>query len=55
MGNRYEQVPGQVDQLWVLDVNGQRLVVDATYSPDTSATDRNQLQHIVESLRFDAP
>jgi hypothetical protein len=23
MGDRYEQVPGQVDQLWVLDVNGQ--------------------------------
>jgi hypothetical protein len=53
MGNRYEQVPGQVDQLWVLDVDGQRLVVDATYSPDTTPADRNQLQQVVSSLRFD--
>jgi hypothetical protein len=42
MGNRYEQVSGQVDRLWVLDVNGERLVVDATYSPDTIQADRNE-------------
>jgi hypothetical protein len=52
MGNRYEQVPGQVDRLWVLDVKGQRLVVDATYSPDTTQADRDQLEQVVESLRF---
>ena len=51
-GERYQQVPGQVDRLWVLDVNGQRLVVDATYSPDTTQADRNQLGQIVESLQF---
>ena len=51
-GERYQQVPGQVDRLWVLDVNGQRLVVDATYSPDTTQADRDQLGQIVESLRF---
>ena len=55
MGNRYEQVPGQVDRLWVLDVHGQRLVVDATYSPDTAGADRDELAHVVESLRFVAP
>jgi hypothetical protein len=55
MGNRYEQVPGQVDRLWVLDVNGQRLVVDATYSPDTTPADRAELASVVASLRFVAP
>ena len=55
MGNRYEQVPGQVDRLWVLDVNGQRLVVDATYSPDTTSADRNALGQVVDSLQFVAP
>ena len=55
MGNRYEQVPGQVDRLWILDVHGQRLVVDATYSPDTTGADRDELAHVVESLRFAAP
>ena len=54
MGERYEQVPGQVDRLWVLDVNGQRLVVDATYSPDTSQGDRAELEQVVDSLRFGA-
>ncbi len=53
--DRYEQVPGQVDQLWVLDVNGQRLVVDASYSPDTSQGDRAALRQVVDSLRFTAP
>ena len=47
-GQRYEQVAGQVDRLWVLDVNAQRLVVDATYSPDTSQSDRAALQQVVD-------
>ena len=55
MGNRHEQVPGQIDRLWVLDVQGKRLMVDATYSPDTSQADRDELTHVVESLRFVGP
>ena len=51
-GERYQQVAGQVDMLWVLDVDGQRLLVDATYSPDTTEADRAELASIVESLRF---
>ena len=54
-GERYEQVAGQVDRLWVLNVNGQRLVVDATYSPDTTQAQRRELGQIAKSLRFAAP
>jgi hypothetical protein len=54
-GERYEQVPGQVDRLWVLDVKGQQLVVDATYSPDTTSVDRAELGSVVASLRFVEP
>jgi hypothetical protein len=54
-GDRYEEVSGQVDQLGVLDVNGKRLVVDSTYSPDTSQGDREELEAAVDSLRFGAP
>lgn len=54
-GRRYQQVAGQVDMLWVLDVDGRRLVVDATYSPDTPEADRAELSAIVESLRFTDP
>lgn len=55
MGNRYQQVPGQVDRLWVLDVDGQRLVIDATYSADTTEADREELAAAVASIRFIAP
>ena len=54
-GERYEQVAGQVDRLWVLNVNGQRLVVDATYSPDTTRAQRRELGQFAKSLRFAAP
>ena len=51
-GQRYQQVAGQVDRLWILHVEGQTLLVDATYSLDTSAADREELEHVVASLRF---
>jgi hypothetical protein len=46
---------GQVDRLWVLDVNGQRVVVDATYSPDTTQAERDRLGQVATSLRFLTP
>jgi hypothetical protein len=54
-GERYEQVAGQVDRLWVLNVLGQRLLVDATYSPNTTQAQRRALGQIAKSLRFVAP
>ena len=53
-GERYQQVAGQVDRLWVLDVDGQRLVVDATYSPDATAVDGDELERVVASLQCEA-
>jgi hypothetical protein len=53
-GERWQQVAGQVDRLWVLDVDGQRLVVDATYSPDATDVDRDELERMVASLRFES-
>jgi hypothetical protein len=54
-GERYQQVAGQVDRLWVLDVDGQRLVVDATYSPDATPADRDELGRVAQSLKFLRP
>lgn len=54
-GERYQQEAGQIDRLWVLDVEGQTLVVDATHSADTPAADLEVLEQVVASLRFVEP
>lgn len=50
--DRYQQGPGQVDRLWILDVEGRRLVIDATYMPGSSTQDRALLQQVVDSIAF---
>ena len=47
---RYQQGPGQVDRPWILDVAGQRFVIDAFYMPDATEQDKTTLQQVVESL-----
>jgi hypothetical protein len=51
--DRYEQGPGQVDRLWILDVEGHRLVIDASYLPGATAQDQADLQQVVDSIRFE--
>ena len=50
--DRYEQAPAQVDMLWILDVHGQRLVVDASYLSEATAADRTELDGVVHSIQF---
>ena len=45
----------EVDSLWVLDVNGRRLVVDATYSADATDGQKTELKQVTESLEFELP
>lgn len=54
-GTRYQQVGGQVDQLWILDVAGQRVVIDASYAPDAPQAVRDELAAIVRTLVFVTP
>ena len=44
--------PGQIDSVYVLDVNGKRIVVDAWQFPRTSAEDITEIEGIVASIRF---
>jgi len=51
-GNRYQQGAGQVDRLWILDVNGARLVIDAFYMPTSTDAERQQLEDVVQSIHM---
>jgi hypothetical protein len=50
---RYQQGPGQVDRLWILDVGGERLVIDAFSMPSATAEEIEELGAIVESIQFE--
>ena len=43
--------PGEVDQVWILDVDGQRLVIDAPETPSQPTTTA-QVQAILDSIRI---
>jgi hypothetical protein len=51
-GDRYQQGPGQVDRLWILAIEGHRLLVDATYMPAATEHDRAELAEVVNSIVF---
>jgi hypothetical protein len=45
--------PGQLDLLWIVDVDGVPLVIDASLDPGTSAEVRAELLQMVESIQID--
>jgi len=50
--SRYHQDPGQIDEVWVVDLDGKVAVVDAAYYAGTPAADVAEVRAIVESIRF---
>jgi hypothetical protein len=51
-GERY-LVPGELQRLWILDIEGVPLVIDASLNPGTSAQVRAELLQMVESIQID--
>jgi hypothetical protein len=49
---RYAQLGGELDRLWILDVAGERLIVDAESQSATSTADREELDRLVTTIRF---
>jgi hypothetical protein len=49
---RFQQGPGQIDRLWILDVGGQRLVIDAFSMPWATDAEIRELIGVVESIDF---
>lgn len=53
--SRYHQGPGQIDELWILDVDGTIVTMDAMYRPDTTAELVDEMRGIAESATFATP
>lgn len=54
-GDNFEHGPGQLDELWILNVDGTRIVIDVWHTPLASAEDINQLEEVIRSLEVLAP
>jgi hypothetical protein len=52
---RYHQGPGQIDELWIIDVDGAIVIIDAMYRADTSAELLGELRSLAESATFETP
>jgi hypothetical protein len=52
LGATNTMVPGERDRYWILDINGQRLVIDAHEVPSESAADKAEVQAILDSIRI---
>jgi hypothetical protein len=50
---RYHQDPGQIDTLYIVDVDGTLAVIDTGYYDGTPQTVVDELEAIVESISFD--
>lgn len=51
-GSRGIYSDDQVDLVWILDVDGQRLVVNAAYGPTATTSEIGELTSMVKSLKF---
>jgi hypothetical protein len=52
---RIHQGRGQIDELWILDVDGAFVIIDAMYRPDTPPALVEEMRGIAQSATFDMP
>ena len=49
---RYHQDPGQIDKLWIVDVDGQPAILDIAWYDGTPQAVVDEMEAIVESITF---
>jgi hypothetical protein len=54
-GNLWHHRPGQIDDLWIVDVDGVIVVIDAEYGPDTPAELVEEMRTLAQSVTFGTP
>lgn len=52
---RIAQGPGQIDELWIVDVDGTLVVIDGAYYEGTPDEDVEEIRAIVDSITFALP
>ena len=52
---RYSQGPGQIEEVWAVDVDGQLVVLDGLYYADTPQNAVDELRSILASATFELP
>ena len=55
MGATNDMAAGEVDRVWILDVGGQRLVIDAPVMLGQDAATTTEVQGILDSIRITKP
>ena len=51
-GTRREALDGERDRVWILDVDGQRIILDAADFPSTSPALRAELEAVIDTVRI---
>ncbi|MGA8047667.1 MAG: hypothetical protein WCA30_15515 [Dermatophilaceae bacterium] len=49
---RYHRFPGEVDRMWILDVDGRRLLIDAQQEPAATPDAVAEIDAVIASIRF---
>lgn len=49
---RWQQGPGQIDMIWILDVEGERLVLNAMHGPSAPPEQVDEVRRIVSTATF---
>jgi len=49
---RWQQVAGQVDMVWIVDVEGQRIILDVSYGPTATPEHVQQLRDMATTATF---
>jgi hypothetical protein len=51
---RTHDIPGLIDRIWILDVDGRRILIDVISLPIEQETIRQRVDQVIDSLRFAA-
>ena len=52
-GDRWYQGPGQIQESWIVDVEGERLLIEASYFPELPPENRAELQQVIDSIQIE--